>query len=140
MASVLRHHRSIVFLGDSNMRYQYLSFARFLHTGGHWPLRSDSKHPGQFTVCHEASALSDRKLRAPSAQALNAQYDMRKLFSSPTPRDSQFAWKWATFFNQSRAALSGGDGHEVSLRALHCPLACVDHPVLTWYCMCTPGV
>ena len=122
--------RSIVFLGDSNTRYQYLSLVSFLLKGA-WPQRP---LPGQFSVCHEDSVWSVPSLRQPMGQAMNAELRPRSDLSpilAPTynlsslklflgggegegvpPRFVAFerwanAWKWRTFHNQSGRAFQG---------------------------------
>ena len=110
--------RSIVFLGDSNTRYQYLSLVSFLLTGA-WPRRPLS---GQFSLCHEDSVWSVPSLRQPAGQAMNAELTNNlsslRLFLGGGEGEgvpSRFvaferwanAWKWRTFFNQSGRALQG---------------------------------
>ena len=127
-ASKLGRHRLILFMGDSNMRYQYLNLARFLQTGGIWPpptATADGKELGKFSVCHEHTIMSDMSLRRPSAQRLNAQYDMASLFGAPRPPSQkqvgeQFSWKWASFYNQTRSALS--EGHHGGSEACECQM------------------
>ena len=119
-ALVALRGRSIVFIGDSNTRYQYLSLASFLLTGA-WPERP---LPGQFSVCHEDSVWSVPSLRQPMGQAMNAKLTSANNLSSlrlflgggeGEGVPSRFvaferwanAWKWRTFHNQSGRALQG---------------------------------
>ena len=110
--------RSIIFLGDSNTRYQYLTLAAFLLTGS-WPQRP---LPGEFSVCHEDSVWSVPALRAPGGQAINAAFASNlsslRLFLGGGEGEGvpnrlvafergANAWKWRTFFNQSGRALRG---------------------------------
>ena len=113
------------------MRYQYLALARFLHSGGQWPARPERGRAGQFSVCSEGSVLTDARLQAPHAQALNARFDMAALFGrargssslSERQRESaRFEWKWATFFNQTTAALGGGADGALSSEACECEM------------------
>ena len=111
--------RRILFLGDSNTRYQYLALAHFLHTS-RWPQRPAEN---RFSVCHEDSVWSVPRLRQAGSQAMNAEAAYANLSSVrlflgggegegvPT-RFVAFegwanAWKWRTFFNQSVNALGG---------------------------------
>ena len=119
-ALVALRGRSIVFIGDSNTRYQYLSLVSFLLTGA-WPERP---LPGQFSVCHEDSVWSVPSLRQPMGQAMNAELTSANNLSSlrlflgggeGEGVPSRFvaferwanAWKWRTFHNQSGRALQG---------------------------------
>ena len=77
-ALVALRGRSIVFIGDSNTRYQYLSLVSFLLTGA-WPERP---LPGQFSVCHEDSVWSVPSLRQPMGQAMNAELTSANNLSS----------------------------------------------------------
>lgn len=94
--------RTIAFIGDSNMRYQYLSLAAFLASGhGIWP--SEPIPSKKFTVCSESSVFDEGRLTNPAVQALNLGRDFA---ISRQSRDRRvIKWKWRTFFNQSSRAL-----------------------------------
>ena len=95
------HSGPIVLIGDSNMRYQYLTLAHYLHTGV-WPARP---HRNAFSVCYENTVFNDRTLQTPQGQALSATFQQ---LAHLKPMDSQLvAWKWRTFFNQTNRALGG---------------------------------
>ena len=86
--------KTIVFMGDSNVRYQYLALAKFLARGA-WPDASagDSTDGSNFTLCSETTA-------PPTPPALAANMSVGEL-----ARD-----RWRSFYAASSAAL---DGHEV---------------------------
>ena len=90
-------HRTIVFIGDSNMRYQYLTLLAFLSSGGRWPPRHNGKG---FTVCHE------RSIKPPVSVAWPL---LHKAGGSQRLVDE---WAWNAFFNQSSQSVSVDGAHE----------------------------
>ena len=79
--------RTIVFVGDSNTRYQYLSFITLLRTGA-FPVEPSEP---TFSVCNEGSAFVPAWKRYPRVS-----------------RSVEDAFKWKHFFQHSREA-AGGD-------------------------------
>ena len=102
---------TVVFLGDSNMRYQYLSLVSFLKTG-RWPARPP---PRTFSVCWETSVLNDPRLKSPAVQALNRWHNFSAWKKKPTDRNVA-SWKWQTFFNQTSDQLAPQETCECELR------------------------
>ena len=84
----------MVFIGDSNTRYQYLSLAMALSTGA-YPVQP-SGHG--FNICHENSAA-------------NKQQGRRRLNHSEA-----FNQKWVTFWNESSRVLRGAEVCECTNR------------------------
>ena len=87
-------NRRVVFIGDSNTRYQYLSLAMALSTGA-YPVQP-SGHG--FNICHENSAA-------------NKQQGRRRLNHSEA-----FNQKWVTFWNESSRVLRGAEVCECTNR------------------------
>ena len=87
--------RRVVFIGDSNTRYQYLSLAMALSSGA-YPVQPRGRG---FNICHEDSAKGHRRLN-----------------QSDALKD-----KWMGFWNQSSALLGGAEVCECTIRrtAIH---------------------
>ena len=80
--------RPLVLVGDSNMRYQYLALARFLHSGhwDTWPRQPNGRSTmTRFSVCNENSGAKRGGAKA----------------TDPV--------KWQRYFNRSVAELGGKD-------------------------------
>ena len=98
--------RTVVFVGDSNVRYQYTALAAFVRNGVWPPPRTKT-----FSVCSEASVFIDSRLSRPGAQAINALLQPKG--RTPNAR-TDVVWKWRTFFNQSSRQL--GDACDCEMR------------------------
>lgn len=90
----------IVFVGDSNMRYQYLTLAWYLRNR-RWPARPSRT---AFSVCSEQTVFHDRSLQTPAGQTLSGGFNLQNLRATDAP---MVAWKWRTFYNQTNRALGG---------------------------------
>ena len=101
MRAALRD-RTLVIMGDSNVRYQYLSLVSFLGSGI-WP--ATPKKRRAFSLCSENS------VPGPSKAALDT--DSGKDTSVLSHNDMhmlQTAWKWRAFFVESTRTINECDG------------------------------
>ena len=99
--------QTVVFVGDSNMRYQYTALASFVRTGIWPPPRTDN-----FSVCSEGSVFGDRFLSRPGIQAINTMLEPEGRM--PNSR-TDVKWKWRSFFNQSSQRI--GDACDCEMRS-----------------------
>ena len=95
--------RRVVFLGDSNTRYQYLALAMALSSGAY----PTQPRGGGFNICHEGGAASP-------GNAFNRKVSDRHSNLGPAYLqlvDPAFAsgCQWEVFWNKSSAALGGAE-------------------------------
>ena len=94
--------KSVVFLGDSNTRYQYLALAYFLQHG-QWP----KEHAYRFNILAEMSVFADPSFKNPQSPSYQGNVTGLKPYSEPWMN-----WKWHAFQNLSNLELQGHEACE----------------------------
>lgn len=101
--------KSVVFMGDSNTRYQYLSLAYFLQHR-RWPVTTTGRG---FSIVDEASVFSEPAFSDPGSSMYQGNHTGMRAYSGPW-----MTWKWHAFQNMSTRSLDGREVCECQMNGM----------------------